>query len=77
MWYPVEKYLHEGAKIIGLYDETNTGQRWWEIQVCVDDFQEGSQNLIFCRTLFPINMAFPIASCHCIYGLIKAMFRRP
>ncbi|KIJ30675.1 hypothetical protein M422DRAFT_267721 [Sphaerobolus stellatus SS14] len=35
MWYPVEKYLHNGSKITRIYDEVNTGKRWWEIQVTV------------------------------------------
>ncbi|KIJ54948.1 hypothetical protein M422DRAFT_153273 [Sphaerobolus stellatus SS14] len=32
MWYPVEKYLHQGSRITRLYDELNSGTRWWEIQ---------------------------------------------
>ncbi|KIJ28994.1 hypothetical protein M422DRAFT_136764, partial [Sphaerobolus stellatus SS14] len=32
MWYPVEKYLHDGGTITRIYDEVNTGRRWWEIQ---------------------------------------------
>ncbi|KIJ38584.1 hypothetical protein M422DRAFT_176350 [Sphaerobolus stellatus SS14] len=32
IWYPVEKYLHHGNMIIRIYDEVNTGKRWWEIQ---------------------------------------------
>ncbi|KIJ45397.1 hypothetical protein M422DRAFT_251171 [Sphaerobolus stellatus SS14] len=32
MWYPVEKYLHDGSTITRIYDEVNTGRRWWEIQ---------------------------------------------
>jgi len=33
-WYPVEKYLHQGVNMTRIYDETNTGKCWWEIQVC-------------------------------------------
>lgn len=33
MWYPTRKYLHRGSRITQLYDELNTGTRWWEIQV--------------------------------------------
>ncbi|KIJ49009.1 hypothetical protein M422DRAFT_246785 [Sphaerobolus stellatus SS14] len=33
MWYPVEKYLHQGSRITRLYDELNSGTCWWEIQV--------------------------------------------
>jgi hypothetical protein len=33
MWYPVQKYLHDGFKIVRLYDELNSGDLWWEIQV--------------------------------------------
>ena len=33
MWYPVQKYLYNGTKITRIFDEVNTGERWWEIQV--------------------------------------------
>ncbi|KIJ48583.1 hypothetical protein M422DRAFT_162395 [Sphaerobolus stellatus SS14] len=32
MWYPVEKYLHQNGRICRIYDELNTGTRWWDIQ---------------------------------------------
>ncbi|KIJ35457.1 hypothetical protein M422DRAFT_180706 [Sphaerobolus stellatus SS14] len=32
MWYPVEKYLHHNGRICRIYDELNTGSRWWNIQ---------------------------------------------
>ncbi|KIJ28337.1 hypothetical protein M422DRAFT_270406 [Sphaerobolus stellatus SS14] len=32
LWYPVEKYLHQNGRITRIYDELNTGTRWWEIQ---------------------------------------------
>ncbi|KAF8581526.1 hypothetical protein K439DRAFT_1618966 [Ramaria rubella] len=32
MWYPVEKYLHDGLRITRLFDELNTGSEWWEVQ---------------------------------------------
>ncbi|KIJ25403.1 hypothetical protein M422DRAFT_273649 [Sphaerobolus stellatus SS14] len=32
MWYPVQKYLHNGFQIIRIYDELNSGEAWWEIQ---------------------------------------------
>jgi len=33
IWYPVEKYLHQGGRITRIYDELNSGTRWWQIQV--------------------------------------------
>ncbi|KAF8582420.1 hypothetical protein K439DRAFT_1351404 [Ramaria rubella] len=33
MWYPVEKYLHNGPKITRIFDELNSGTEWWDIQV--------------------------------------------
>ncbi|KIJ29756.1 hypothetical protein M422DRAFT_188008, partial [Sphaerobolus stellatus SS14] len=32
IWYPEEKYLHQGSRITRIYDELNSGTRWWEIQ---------------------------------------------
>ncbi|KAF8584135.1 hypothetical protein K439DRAFT_1616925 [Ramaria rubella] len=32
MWYPVEKYLHDGLRITHLFNELNTGSEWWEVQ---------------------------------------------
>ncbi|KIJ57372.1 hypothetical protein M422DRAFT_148910 [Sphaerobolus stellatus SS14] len=32
LWYPVEKYLNQNRRITRIYDELNTGTRWWEIQ---------------------------------------------
>lgn len=33
MWWPVRKYLVSGWKKTRLYDETNTGDEWYGIQV--------------------------------------------
>ncbi|KIJ31648.1 hypothetical protein M422DRAFT_266678 [Sphaerobolus stellatus SS14] len=32
IWYPEEKYLHQGSRITRIYGELNSGTRWWEIQ---------------------------------------------
>ncbi|KIJ46695.1 hypothetical protein M422DRAFT_249859 [Sphaerobolus stellatus SS14] len=32
MWYPVQKFLNNGFRIIRIYDELNSGEAWWEIQ---------------------------------------------
>lgn len=32
-WYPVEKWLYHSGRVTKIYDELNTGERWWEIQV--------------------------------------------
>ena len=34
MWYPIRKILHDKGRISPIYDDLNTGIRWWEIQVC-------------------------------------------
>ncbi|KAJ7082343.1 hypothetical protein C8R43DRAFT_1092786 [Mycena crocata] len=31
-WYPVQKFLHEDGRITQIYDESNTGRRWWRVQ---------------------------------------------
>jgi len=34
MWFPVQRYLNDGIRITRIYDELNTGDAWWTIQVC-------------------------------------------
>jgi hypothetical protein len=33
LWYPIQKYLCKGNKVIRMYDEPVTGKMWWEAQV--------------------------------------------
>ncbi|KIJ34091.1 hypothetical protein M422DRAFT_182538, partial [Sphaerobolus stellatus SS14] len=32
MWFPVQKFLNDGYRIIRLYDDLNSGNLWWDIQ---------------------------------------------
>lgn len=34
MWYPIQKRLYDGFRIVRIYDELNTGDTWWKVQVC-------------------------------------------
>ncbi|KIJ44987.1 hypothetical protein M422DRAFT_251626 [Sphaerobolus stellatus SS14] len=32
MWFPVQKFLNDGYRIIRIYDDLNSGNLWWDIQ---------------------------------------------
>lgn len=34
MWNSVDKFLHDGDQVYRLLDETNTAERWREVDVC-------------------------------------------
>jgi Plavaka transposase len=33
VWYPSQKFLHEDGRVTRLYDEYDTADTWWEVQV--------------------------------------------
>jgi hypothetical protein len=74
MWYPVRKYLHDGHRISRVYDELNSGDTWWKVQV----FFRKICFIIYIEFIFRIHYltkkACHIAFFRYICGLIKAMW---
>jgi hypothetical protein len=72
--YPVKKILHKNGRVTRLYDDINSGQSWWDIQVsCVltSSFYSHTLERINCL----IFLTFLIVSCHFISGWIKVKFQ--
>jgi len=79
MWFPVQKFLRDGNRITRIYDELNTGDTWWTIQVCAY-YLSYVFNLfltkIISRIRYLFTEKFRIAFYRCIFGLIKAMYQK-